>query len=169
MKVGDEAAARVEASVADAQREQLDEDRPDAVAVLSVEPFGAAGEREHAHGVPRDDACAVTENRRDLLPEVVLRVPAFGIECGIGPYHGRSQNNSVGATSSPLSSTQAFASSATVDGPHYSRRRPTPWSESCRDQSIGAFTRRWPRTVAATWSEYYRETMCKCNQMSHFR
>jgi hypothetical protein len=92
VQVGDEAAARIEPSVADAEREQLDEDRPDAVTVLCVESFGSAGEWKHADGVPRDDACAVAKNRRDLLPEVVLRVPAFGIECGVGPYHDRCQN-----------------------------------------------------------------------------
>ena len=73
MQVGDEAAARVDLALADAQREQLDEQLADAMAVLVLEHLGAA-EGKDRDGVPDEQSGPIEDDFGNLLAQIGLDV-----------------------------------------------------------------------------------------------
>ena len=81
MQVGDEAAARVHARVADGERQQPRQQVAETAAVIRVQRF-QSGMRKDGDSVGGDEVGAIEQRRRDLLPQVVLQSSA----CLIGKH-----------------------------------------------------------------------------------
>ena len=81
VQIGHEAAARVEAAVADGERQQLRQQLPEAAAVVGVERFRAAVGKDRDR-VGGDDVDAVEQHRGSLAPQVVLGVSVPRVDEG---------------------------------------------------------------------------------------
>ena len=86
VEVGDESPARIDASIADGERQELHEQRTHAPAILRAERFSAAERKDRDH-VVRDGAAPVEEERCNLVAQVLGLPPVVFDEAVRGGVH----------------------------------------------------------------------------------